>query len=265
MSSARTALCLALLPLLLATGCGPVAGPVFKETDEPDYQRGKRLLREGNPRQALLSFLRLIDNRPDAAESHLEAGVIYLQQLNPPRPVFAIYHLTRFLEMRPDSRQAEYVEGLIESAKKEFARSLPGRPFDGAMEELEKLESVDKLQKEITRLKAENNRLRREIQELGAASPAEASTGSEAAGEEPPESQPTPTGFDPDNRTYRVQPGDTLSSVSRAVYGDAARWNERPTAISSNARTICGKARFCASPEARYARPADQHRELPKL
>ncbi len=208
-----------LLFLFLLASCGSGGRPVFEETDEPDYIRGKRFLRQGENEQALLAFLRVIDNRTDSPESHLEAGLIYLNDMN--QPILAIYHFMKFLELRPEAVQAPEVESLIDTAKKAFARTLPGRPFQSGVEQTDLLDIVERQRAENNRLKGRISTLERENQELrrrlgsisvpdsagSASAPEEAATGSERA-------------------VYVVQPGDTLSSISRTVFGTSARWEE---------------------------------------
>lgn len=207
--------------VLLVLGCSSSSTPVFRETDEPDYRRGKRLLNQGEREQALLSFLKVIDARNDAAQSHLEAGILYLETMN--EPILAIYHFTRFLELRPDAREANQVTGLIDTAKKEFARTLPGRPFDTSSGDIDMMEVVERLRAENNRLMArlqtleeENRTLRRTMER---ARTPNASTSAR------PESPGGGTQASTTDR-YQVQSGDTLSSISRTVYGTSGRWEE---------------------------------------
>lgn len=206
-----------LLLMLTLTACNPVDRAVFEETDEPDFRRGKRLVRSGEYEQALISFLRLIDTRKDATDAHLEAGIIYLQHLRPPEPILAIYHFIRFLERRPEAREAPQVEKLIETAKKEFARTLPGRPFEHEFDRLELLERLSAAEEESSRLAAENARLRQENTALRQARPVRTSPPTSPAEPVRPSSPSSPS-------SYTVQPGDTLSSISRQVYGNAGQW-----------------------------------------
>ncbi|MFP4351594.1 MAG: LysM peptidoglycan-binding domain-containing protein [Puniceicoccaceae bacterium] len=201
----------------LAVSCSSGDRPVFEETDEPDYQRGKRLLRQGEPDQALLSFLRVIDRRTDSPESHLEVGLIYLEEMN--QPVLAIYHFMKFLELRPDARQAPEVENLIDTAKKEFARTLPGRPFEDRIERIDTLELLERLRRENDSLKARIAVLERENRDLRERTGAARSP--DGAGERDAER----SGGDRP-AVYVVRPGDTLSSISRTVLGDSSRWEE---------------------------------------
>jgi len=205
----------------LLAGCDGAAGGAVAETDEKHFQRGQRLLREGRDGEALASFLKVIEKRPDAAESHLEAGILYQQHIGD--PIASIYHLRRFCELAPDSREAEKARQLIESAKKDFARQLPGQPFDAAIDRIDLLEMLEAVRQE-------NEQLKRRL--------AEASSGAIAdrvRAPAPPPSEraassaasPRPAGAaDSATRYYEVAPGDTLTRISTKVYGESARWQD---------------------------------------
>lgn len=208
------------LVFLLVVSCGSGDRRVFEETDEPDYVRGKKFLRQGEDEQALLAFLRVIDLRTDSPDSHLEAGLIYLNDMN--QPILAIYHFMKFLELRPEALQAPEVESLIDTAKKEFARTLPGRPFQNGLQQTDLLEVVERQREENNRLKARISGLERENQQLRRRLGDLSSSASAAANE-----SGTPGGASTDGTeraVYQVQPGDTLSSISRTVYGTSSRW-----------------------------------------
>ena len=218
-SKLLSALFFSALAAFLLISCSPGGRAVFEETDEPEYVRGKKFLRQGEDEQALLAFLRVIDNRTDSPESHLEAGLIYLNDMN--QPILAIYHFMKFLELRPDAKQAPEVESLIDTAKKEFARTLPGRPFQSGVEQTDLLEVVerqreesDRLKNRISRLERENQELRRRLGTLSATANSGSSSSNRSGGAA---EQPA---------VYVVQPGDTLSSIARKVFGSSARWEE---------------------------------------
>ena len=149
-----------LLPLILVccmagAGCDrlPQGEPVA-EVNEPDYAEGKRLLRQGNEQGALSAFTRVIHARPDAApESHLEVGLLYLQEVKD--PIAAIYHFRRYLELKPNSSERELIEQRIAVATRDFARTLPAQPLENQIMRNDLLDVVEKLQIENTRLKDE--------------------------------------------------------------------------------------------------------------
>ncbi|WP_309398084.1 LysM peptidoglycan-binding domain-containing protein [Cerasicoccus maritimus] len=223
-------------------GCDAQSGSVVNETEEKHYQRGQRLLREGREGEALNAFLKVIDKRPDAPESHLEAGILYQQHIGD--PVSSIYHLRRYIELRPDSDEAEKAQQLIETAKKDFARSLPGQPYDSAIERLDLLEMLEAVREENKQLKRELAAVRQgQVVQNGLSSPGSSSQGSSRVSYqsssrplERSSSTATSTSYTPpqqahaetpsNTRSYTVVSGDTLTRISAKVYGEAGRWQD---------------------------------------
>jgi nucleoid-associated protein YgaU len=199
------------------------------------------MLKEDRPKEALDAFLRVIKQRSDdAPESHLEAGRLYLRIEQD--PIAAIYHFQRFLDESPNSEEAPMVRELIDTAKKDFARTLPGQPYQGEYERLDLLQQIKDLE-------TENENLRRQLGQatsnVAVAAPGpQTSSGSTDAGaveavtpialdangrttalaaEAPPgQTAPPPAG----PRTYTVAVGDTLSSISSKMYGSPRHWQD---------------------------------------
>jgi tetratricopeptide (TPR) repeat protein len=145
---------LALAALLLGAGCGGDNSSLSIEKDDPLYREGLQLTREGRTPEALAAYLKLIAKRGDQApESHLDAGLICLENIKD--PIAAIYHFKKYLAFEPNSPNAVYVRGLVDAATREFARTLPGRPMDSQTGGGELLEQVASLQRENDQLKAE--------------------------------------------------------------------------------------------------------------
>jgi tetratricopeptide (TPR) repeat protein len=161
-----SALLAALVGLALA-GCGDRdRAQLPAETDDPFYVQGKQLQKQSRNTEALNAFLKVIDRRGEnpSPESHLEVGLICLHHTKD--PLSAIYHLRRYLKVHPNSKQAPYVLGQIEAARREFAAALPGRPLDDQSVRLGQDE-------ELRRLRRENEELRAEVAVLrgGAVTP----------------------------------------------------------------------------------------------
>lgn len=132
---------------------------ISSEADEPNFRQGQQLVKQGRSQEALASFLKVIAKRGESApESHLEAGLLYLDQVKD--PLAAIYHFRKYLELQPNSRQSVYVRARIDVAKREFARTLPAQPLESQAERLDMLEQVNRLQRENDSLKAELATLR---------------------------------------------------------------------------------------------------------
>lgn len=144
----------------LVTGCERADNQTLSsEADEPNYRQGQQLVKQGRSQEALSAYLKVIAKRGESApESHLEAGLLYLDQVKD--PLAAIYHFRKYLELQPNSRQAVFVKGRIDVAKREFARTLPAQPLENQAERLDLFDQVDRLQRENEQLKAELATLR---------------------------------------------------------------------------------------------------------
>ena len=244
-------------------GCGGDATSLASEMDDSSYRDGQQMERQGRWDEALADYLKVIDRRGDSApESNLDAGLIYLNHIKD--PIFAIYHFRKYLELEPNSKQAVYVRGLIDAAKREFARALPGQPLESQTEHLGVEEQVERLQRENDALKAENAALR-----AGAPVPILHSSAIDGASITPPQSPPddtpaaaalspislapsdqgdkgttsaitdapqdetpAPANPPPSNpapaaaRHHTVAKGDTLFSLALKYYGNRSKWRD---------------------------------------
>ena len=145
-----------LLAWFVAAGCSDGGGTqVGAETDDAYYVQGVQLKRQGRSSEALTSFLKVIDRRGErgAPESHLEAGQIFLDHMK--EPAFAYYHFRKYLELQPNSSQAELVRGRVAAALREFAKTVPGRASEDQSVRLRANEEISKLQREVEELRAE--------------------------------------------------------------------------------------------------------------
>jgi tetratricopeptide (TPR) repeat protein len=152
---------LALLLLLGAAGCGgndPVA--LGAEADDSTYKQAKQLQRQGRDSEALTAFLKVIEIRGDreSAESHLEAGLIYLRHIKD--PIEAIHHFRKYREFKPTSPEAIRVGELIKTAQREFVRTIPARPLEDQSLRLDNADAVERLQRENDELRAQIATLR---------------------------------------------------------------------------------------------------------
>lgn len=229
--------------------CQPRAGaPVGAEIDDSDYRLGQRLVKQGQYQEALAAYLRVIEARGDnAPESHLEAGIICLQQIKD--PIAAIYHFRKYLERQANSPQAPQVRGLVESAKREFARTLPANPLENQSERLDMIEQLSRLQRENEQLKAElaimrGNAVQPTVNQMRVPTdgvivpsrPPEQDSPISLAPEPTPDARPTlnepvapsrPTqNATTGGRRHVVAKGDTLFSLAQRYYDNRSRWRE---------------------------------------
>ncbi len=228
---------LAVLYIFSVGGCDNNSELAQKETDEPHFIRAQEELRRGNDAEAMSAFLKIVDKRKDAPESHLELGRLYLNKLSD--PIAAIYHFRKYLEYKPNSQASDMVRQMIETAQKKFAASLPESPFESNIKRMEMEELVQKLQKENFELKQKLSQSSSMIESFENMQKISAAAQRNLKAEQPslpahqvkpaaPSQQQAPSvEVRPDTpSTYTVQAGDTLSSISRKVYGSSSRWKE---------------------------------------
>ena len=140
-------------------GCGRENPGLSAERDDSSYREGQQLEREGRSEEALNAYLKVIARRGDSApESHLEAGIIEMGTIKD--QIAAIYHFRKYLELEPNAKQAPYVLGLIEAAKREFAKTLPGRPLENQSERMGYLDQIASLQRDNDRLQHDYDALK---------------------------------------------------------------------------------------------------------
>lgn len=229
------------LYILAAGGCDFGKSEVVKETNETHFLRGRDELKRGNVPEAMSAFLKVVEKRKDAPESHFELGRIYLDNMND--PIQAIYHFRKYLELKPNSPVSPMVRQMIDTAQKKFAASLPESPFENNVRRMELEELLQKVQKENIELKQRLDAAANTIDSLKAtqrvsvaATPSRQTQGRHTSqtAQTPPstqrearQQQSAPIEVKRDTpATYTVQPGDTLSNVSRKVYGTKNRWRE---------------------------------------
>jgi tetratricopeptide (TPR) repeat protein len=240
-------------------GCGDSDRLSYaNELDEPSYREGQSLLKSGRRQEALSAFLKVIDKRDDAAESHLEVGLLYVQHIND--PLSAIYHFRKYLALRPNSPQAPLVRQRINAAIREFARTLPAQPLEGQSQRVDLVAALDKL-------KQENESLKQQLADAktahGLATPAVTGDTPVVSTAAPPnninftlEAVPTvrtrsapvapvrtapaqtmtpPTtarktppapAVNTGPRKHVVRPGDTLSKLAQQYYNNRSKWRD---------------------------------------
>ena len=198
--------------LLLAAGCNE-GGSWQDSRDErdPTLLRARAAKNSQDLPGAMALYLETLDRRPRLASAHLELGMLYEKKEDYLR---ALYHLQRYLELRPGAQKNKLVEDMIRVDKVCYAASLPNPP-PGAIEE-------------IALLKKEAISLRAQLRKYAPPGtvPPEASaafvTTNAAAGINAPAllAPPQPVAAQPAVRTHLVLPGETLAAIAAKEYKD---------------------------------------------
>jgi tetratricopeptide (TPR) repeat protein len=226
---------LALAALLFAAGCERGdSPPATAEVDEPAYRRGKELLRQDRNQEALAEFNKVLEKRGlnNAAESHLEIGLLYQQHIND--PIAAIYHFRKYRELKQNSPQSDLVRQRIEASMREYARTLPGRPLDASP--LAPADYADALQ----RLQRENEQLQSALTSTraaaGLAAPNSGGTIVQVAPANPGEIYPLATSPNPGPRPRVSTPAQPSGTSSARFQQQQQQQSVRPPPPQADAR-----------------------------
>jgi len=168
--------------------------------------RQTQLIKDADAKAAESSYANAInlyeaalDGSPASAEVHYKLALIYDDKMND--PLNALHHFKRFLTLEPRGKRAQEVKGFMKRDELTLLTNLTG---DSMVP-----------RSELVRLANENLSLRRQIGEHWAEQKAA------ARGKGKPNEKMTQTGKE---RSYTVQPGDTLVSISRKFYKSSVRW-----------------------------------------
>lgn len=140
-----------------------------------------------------------LDGTPQSAEVHYKLALLYDDKMND--PLHALHHFKRYLTLNPDGKHAAEVRGFMKRDEVVLATSLSG---DSVL-----------TREEAARLRNENLSLRKQLEGRAPAA-AEKSPGRHSETEKKK----------PGVRTYVVEEGDTLASISRKFYKTSSRWRE---------------------------------------
>lgn len=260
----QTLLVFSLALLAVSAGCGGGdSATATPEVDDPYYRQGQQLVKQGRTQEALSAYLKVIDRRGEmaSAESHLEAGIIYLNHSKD--PVEAYHHFRQYLSQQPNARDSKRVQSLLETAKRDVVITLGRQQAGDPGMRTELLDQIENLKRTNEALNAELVALRNSatapvirqtrapigadlttvraiVPEIAPIIPVEeASPVSAAPGSTPPRDTMTAPGNPNANRPapptrpgasttpatgtrkHTVEPGDSLYAIAKKYYGTA--------------------------------------------
>jgi tetratricopeptide (TPR) repeat protein len=200
MNWARKHALFSILCVVVATGCDRMITP-------PNAQ----LVKDGDAKSAQGDFARAInlyeaalDDSPRCADIHYKLALLYDDKLND--PLNALHHFKRYLVISPNGPRASEVKDFVKRDEIALATSLSG--------------DLIVTRTEAARLRNENLNLQKELNERS--SKVRISPDKTPAQDR----HSTKSGDKPGRRTYVVQPGDTLASISRKFYHSSKHWKE---------------------------------------
>src|SRR5437764_2083293 len=156
----------------------------------------------GDFARAISLYESALEDRPTDAEVHYKLGLLYDDKLSD--SLNALHHFRRYLAIAPGGTHAADVKNFIKRDEVALLTSLSG---DAVISRAE-----------ATRLRNENLALRKDLDEArGRTHPLASERGADSAKAER---------TDKGKRTYIVQRGDTLASISRRFYKTSARWKQ---------------------------------------
>lgn len=190
-------LCLALLALC---GCGKDARSLDeREERNPLVKQGQAYMETRDYAKAEEAFKQAIENDPRMARPYLDLAVIYHQYR--PDYVSSVFYYKRYLELRPGTEKAEFINEQIVKVQKALANAVLTQA--GAAQAFQ----------EVQRLRKENAKLKRQLaaQPKAAAKPAPKKTVTQTI---PKSAKP------PAHRIYTVVAGDNLTKIAKKFYGN---------------------------------------------
>ena len=153
---------------------------------------------QGDFERAVNLYEAALDDSPRGAEIHYKLAIIYDDKLND--PVSALHHFKRYLALSPNGPHAKDVK---DSIKRDEVGALTALSGDSVI-----------TRAEAARLRNENLTLHKQMEERAAS----------RAAFEKSENDARKAGSKKAGKTYVVQSGDTLVSISRKFYKSPKRW-----------------------------------------
>ena len=194
-----------LLSLVLSvTFCGCDRSPFDRTERYMDQAEQKQAARDY--RGAINAYEQALDGTERTSDAHFRMGIIYAEKLED--PVGAVHHFKRYMELSPNGAHVGEAKANLVRLELTLATKLAGGTLISHTEAM--------------RLKTENSDLRKQLAARNnpvsapAGAPMLADTGRGGA-------HNVPINPATGSRTYQVQPGDTLASISRKFYKTKVR------------------------------------------
>jgi len=198
-----------MLMALSQTGCDQI----FQNSRARALETAERKARDGDYRAAVQSYEAALDGSPRSADAHYRLALLYDDKLK--SPVSAMHHFQRYLDLSPRGARAKDARDSLKAGEQKLVNSLSR----GA---LMSQEDAARLKNENLKLNSQLTDARKQITELHNLARANA----QKAGKNLNALDAQPRPIKPGSKTYTVEPGDTLASISRKHFNTSSRWKD---------------------------------------
>ena len=127
-----------------------------REERDPLVKTGQAYMEQQLWNEAEQAFKEALDNDPMMARPHLDLALIYQQYK--PNYIHSIYHYDRYLELRPESEKAEFINEQKAKLQKAVANNI-----------IKESPQVKQVLNELNRLRNENAALKKQLTDYSAA------------------------------------------------------------------------------------------------
>jgi tetratricopeptide (TPR) repeat protein len=183
---------------------------LFEQKGEDALNMAREKEKEGDYREAIRWYEASLDGTEKTAEAHYSMALIFDDKLE--NPVAALDNFRRYIELAPNGEHVTDAKSFAEQDEFKLVNTLSKGNFMPQQD-------AARLKNQNFELMKELNDTRQQLTDLRAMAKESPGKGGHA---EDPVQRPIPAGA----RTYRVEPGDTLRSISRLFYKTPGRWQD---------------------------------------
>ena len=170
--------------------------------------------KEGDYQGAIQSYEASLDGTGKTAEAHYSMALIFDDKLD--NPVAALDHFRRYIELAPNGPHVKDAKSFAAQDQFKLVNTLSNGSFMPQQD-------AARLKNQNIQLQQQLNDVRGQIADMRAEAAAARVTPGKGSHAPDPEQKPIPA----DARVYRVEPGDTLSSISRKFFFHTpSRWQD---------------------------------------
>jgi LysM repeat protein len=201
---------LSLAACVLLAGCLPSAQGPLDEQREPHFLTAKARAASLDYSGAIEAYEAALEANPRNGSAHYELGLLCEKEGD---YAAAIYHLQRYLKLRPDAPNAQVIQDRISADKMELSKTAAFAPVTQNLErEFQKLaEEKQTLKAELERTQAELNQWRAQANSRPNTPPTTTTRPPDpnsGGATRPPSLEPRTTS------AHKVQAGETFTSIA---------------------------------------------------